>query len=120
MSEKDNEQVAAELAKRAAREGKTAAKDAAKAAKVAAEPVVEEVQDNAEKLEGTIEDAAQAARRINPVVVRRISGDLCLGFIALTGSIYAGAIAYDKFADARGFLKGYRAGLADLADQQVD
>lgn len=99
MSDSNGE--AAELAERAAKQGKQASKNAARAARVAAEPVVEHVVDSARdvtnKLEGTAEDAIRTASRVNPKTLSRISGDTGVGFLALSVSLYAGAIAVNKF-----------------------
>lgn len=96
-----NEEEAGELAHRAGRQARNAGKNASRAAKAAVEPVVEavedEVRDTADKLEGTAQDAARAARKINPKMLSRISGDTGVGFLALSVAIYAGAIAYSKF-----------------------
>lgn len=103
MSDEKNGE-AAELAKKAAREARAAAKDAGRAAKIVAEPALdaaaEEAQDTARKFEATAEDAVSAARRINPWVLSRISSDTGIGFFALSVSIYAGAIAVNKFRQA--------------------
>jgi hypothetical protein len=100
----DESQDAAEHAKQAAGQGKAAAQNAAKAAKAAAEPVAEavtdEVKDNAQKLNGTMHDAANAARRLDPNLLGHISGDMGLGFFALSVSIYAGVLAFSKFRQA--------------------
>lgn len=104
MTDEEKQAEAAELAKRARAEGKNAAKNAAQAVKAGAEAaedaVAEEVQDTAQKLEGTAEDAVEAARRVNPWVLGRISSDTGIGFFALSVSIYSGAIAFYKFRSA--------------------
>lgn len=107
----DNTQEAKELAekagrqaKRAGSQAKAATKTSGRALKAAAEPVVEtvaeEAQDTADKLEGTAQDAARAAKKVNLGVLRRISSDTGVGFLALSVAIYAGAVAYDKFRQA--------------------
>lgn len=97
----DNNGEAAEIAERAAEQAKHATKNAGKAAKAAAEPVLERVVDEAhdiaDKLEGTRDDAFNAARRVDPRVLSRISGDTGVGFLALSVSIYSAALAYAKF-----------------------
>lgn len=100
----DNAQEAAEHAKQAAGQGKAATKNAGKALKAvgedAAETVAEEARDIAQKIEGTAEDALDTARRVNPKILSRISGDTGVGFLALAVSIYSGAIAAHKFRAA--------------------
>lgn len=106
-----NAEEAARLAKQAKGQGRAAAKNAGRAAqrgarvaRAAAEPVVDavvdEAQDTVEKLEGTAEDAVKTARRINPRVLSRISGDTGQGFIALSVALWAGTIAFNKFRGA--------------------
>jgi hypothetical protein len=103
MSEPNNEE-AAELAGRAAKQGKDAAKNAGRAARAVAEPVldhvVDEAQDTVHKLEGTIDDAVSASRRFNPRVLSRISSNTGVGFIALSVSIAAATLAVTKFRGA--------------------
>jgi hypothetical protein len=99
MSDRNGE--AAELAERAARQGKQAGKNAARAAKAVAEDVadtvVDETRDTLDKLEQTGEDVMGAARRVNPRTLSRISGDTGMGFLALSVSLYTGAVAISKF-----------------------
>lgn len=122
-----NDQEAAELAKKArgqakgaAGQAKAAAKNTGRAARAAAEPVVDavadEVQDTAEKLEGTAEDAVQTAKRINPRVFSRLTGDTGIGFLALSVSIWAGTIAFNQF---RGVFRGSRA-MTTRADRIIE
>jgi hypothetical protein len=125
MSE-DIQQDAAELAKRSRSQAKNSAKNAGRAVKAVAEPVVdataEEIHDTAQKLEGTARTRWRrfVARSTRCAVPSGLERDLSGIHCALSGSIYAGTIAYGKFAGARAFLKGYKTGLADLADQQID
>lgn len=113
----ENKQEAEELAKRAARQSRSAAKNAGRAVKAVAEPVVdataEEIHETAEKLEGTVEDAVHAARRVNPRVLSRISGDTGQGFIALSVAIWAATIAANKF-------RGAYAGRSALVTRPID
>lgn len=101
---KKNAEEAARLARQAKGQGRAAARNATKAAKVVADPVVEaaseELQDTAHKLEGTVEDAVMGARRLNPRVLSRISGDTGQAFIAMAVAIWAGTIAGNKFRAA--------------------
>lgn len=103
MSDEDKEKAAI-AARRARKQGASAAKNAGRAVRFTAEPVVEDVaeelRDAGDKLEATAEDAIQTARRINPWVLSRISSDTGIGFFALSVSIYAGAIAFNKFRGA--------------------
>lgn len=100
----DNEQEASELAKQAAGQGKAAARSAGQALKAVGEDVVEtvaeETRDATEKIEDTAEDALNTARRVNPKILSRISGDTGVGFLALSVSIYSGAVAFHKFRSA--------------------
>lgn len=109
MSDETQEE-AAELAKRAGRQGRNAARNGIKAAKAVAEPVIDAAHDEAvdtvNKLEGTAEDAVQAARKINPNVLSRLTGDTGIGFLALSVSIWAGAVAFNQF---RGVAKHAKA-----------
>ena len=95
---------AKEQARQAGSQTRAAVKSAGRAARDAAEPVVEavadEARDAAEKLEGTAEDAVNAAKRINVGVLGKISSDTGVGFLALSVSLYSGAIAYAKFRQA--------------------
>jgi ATP phosphoribosyltransferase regulatory subunit HisZ len=90
--------------KQAGRQAKAAARTGGKAVKAAAEPVVEaaaeEARDTANKLEGTAEDAVEAARKVNLGVLSRMSSDTGVGFLALSVAIYSGAVAYTKFRQA--------------------
>lgn len=108
---KDNGQEAEELAEKAGEQAKqavsqtkAAVKTSGRAVKAATEPVVEvvvdEAQDTADKLEATADDAIKAAKRVNVGVIERISGDLGIGFLALSVSLYCGAVAYAKFRQA--------------------
>jgi hypothetical protein len=100
MSE-DIQQDAAELAKRSRSQAKNSAKNAGRAVKAVAEPVVdataEEIHDTAQKLEGTAEDAMQAARKFDMRALTRLSSDTGQGFIALSVALWAGSIAFNKF-----------------------
>jgi hypothetical protein len=96
-----SKQEAAEHARQAAGQGKAAAKNAGRAVKTAAEPVMEavaeEAHDTAEKLEGTAYDAARAVRKIDVGMLSRLSSDTGVGFLALSVSLWSGAVAYSKF-----------------------
>lgn len=100
----EEKQEAAELARKSAREARAAAKDAARAAKVVAEPVIDaaadEVQDTVHKLEGTAEDAARSARKIDPMTVSDIAQHTGWGFLALSVSVYAAIISGKQFRSA--------------------
>jgi hypothetical protein len=95
---------AKEQAGQAVSQAKAAAKSTGRAARDAAEPVVEavadEARDTAEKVEGTIHDVADAAKRIDVGVLGRMSSDTGVGFLALSVCIYSGAVAYAKFRQA--------------------
>lgn len=73
MTPSEEKQEAAQLAARAKRQGRNAAKNGIKAVEAATEPVIdsvaEEIHDNAEKLNGTVDDAVRAARKADPRVV---------------------------------------------------
>jgi hypothetical protein len=92
---------AEELAHRAASQAKNAAKNSGRAAKAVAEPVVEtvvdEARDTAQKFENTAGDVARVARRVNPKILSRMSSDTGVAFLALSASLYAGAVAFNKF-----------------------
>lgn len=102
MSEESAE--AKRLAGRAGKQAKQAGRNAGRAAKAgaeaAADTVADEARDAADKVEGTVDDAVNAARRINVGVLGRMSSDTGVGFLALSVSIYAGVIAYTKFRQA--------------------
>lgn len=95
--EASNNEEAAELAARAAQQGKNAGKNAGRAVKAVAEPVLEDIQDNVEKLEGTVEDAVDAAKRFDLRMLSRITSDTGVGFLAMSISISAALVAYTKF-----------------------
>lgn len=104
----DEEQRAAEEAaghaKQAAGQAKAAAKEAAAAVSTAAEPVVDRVSDAAQngasRIEDTAEDALDAARRVNPKIISKITGDTGVGFLALSVCIYSGTVAFYRFRSA--------------------
>lgn len=95
---------AKKLAGRAGRQAKQAGRNAGRAAKAgaeaAADAVADEARETADKVEGTVDDAVDAARKVNVGVLGRMSSDVGVGFLALSVSIYAGAIAYAKFRQA--------------------
>jgi hypothetical protein len=103
MDEKDKDEARLHLA-RAASQARNATKNTARAAKDIAVPLAEdaaeEIRDTGEKLEGTVEDAVQSARKLSPRALSHISGDVGWGFLALSVSLYAGALAYNKFSAA--------------------
>lgn len=116
----DNNGEAAELAERAADQAKHATKNAGRAAKAAAEPVLERVADEAhdiaDKVEGTIEDAAITVRFFtNPKILRHITSETALGVVAVTSSLFAAKLALDKFVGVRGYIKGVSAAKSDYA-----
>lgn len=98
MSENEN---AEELAQRAKEQAKHSAKNSGRALKAAAEPMMaaaaDEARDTADKLEGTAQDAVTAARKLNPQVLSRLSGDTGIAFLAVSMSLWSGAIAFNKF-----------------------
>lgn len=105
MSDASQEaEQAKEQAGQAASQAKAAAKSSGRAlrdvAEDAAETVADEARDTAEKLEGTAQDAVRTAKKVNVGVLSHISGDLGVGFLALSVSIYSGAVAYAKFRQA--------------------
>lgn len=108
----DDEQIdeAAEAAKSAGRNARKAGKNAVKVVQVGTGAVVEvaadELAEAAEKLEGTAQDVVDAARRVNPRVLSRISSDAGQGLMALSVAIWAGTLAANKF---RGVYAGRKA-----------
>lgn len=96
----EDTQQAATHAKRAVKQSSQAAKNAGKAVKAVAAPVVDELEETAEKFEGTMDDAVDTARRINPRAITRIFGNTGQGFMALTVAAWAGTLAFQKFNDA--------------------
>jgi deoxycytidylate deaminase len=85
-------------AKQAAGQSKAAAKEAAKAAKAAAEPVVETVVEEAtvvaEGVNGTVRDAAEAARHVKlSSFANRLNGSN-VRFLAPFGLIFVGGVAF--------------------------
>lgn len=100
----DEKQEAAQAASQARGEAKAAVRDGGRAVKTVAEPVldavVEEVQDAAQKAEGTVQDAANAVKRTNvDEIVNRVV-DVGWGCFALSVSIYTGQVAFQKFRSA--------------------
>lgn len=89
----EDRQEASELTRRAGKQSRSAAR-------LAAEPVLEEVQDAAEKIEGTVEETVRTARRVNPKVLQRMSNDTGQGFLALSVAIWAGSLAFGKLRSA--------------------
>lgn len=89
MSEQDREE-ARQLAARAATQAKHSGKNAARAADAVIEPVVDEAT----------EAVKQTASRVSPRGLAAITGDMGVGFFALSVALYAGAIAYSKFDSA--------------------
>lgn len=89
MSETDKQQ-AKEHAERAARQVKHAAHNAGEAAEASAEYVRDEVTEGAQKM----------AARIQPHVAAYAVRQLGWGFVAMSLSVYTGAIAANKFKTA--------------------
>jgi hypothetical protein len=85
MSEQDK-QEAAEHAARAARQARHATKNAGRAAAEGAEYVAEE--------------GKRRIKRFNLPGLAAISSDTGIGFLALSVSLYAGVIAFDRFNSA--------------------
>jgi hypothetical protein len=103
----DKAQEAAELAKSAGNDaadsGKKTLRAVQKGTGAAVEVAADELKDAGHKIEGTAEDALQAARKVDVNLLGKLSNDLGVGFLSLSVSIYAGAIAYAKFRQvARG------------------
>lgn len=100
----DEAQEAKEKAQQARGQAKAAARNAGGAVKAGAEAagdaVADGARDTAEKVEATAEDAVRAARKVDVGVLGHISGDLGVGFLALSVSIYSGLVAYAKFRQA--------------------
>lgn len=100
MDEQEKREASVHAA-RAAEQAKHAAKNAGRAAKDIADPLLadaaEELRDTGEKLEGTAQDAAKAAKRLNPGGLAALTGNTGQGFLALSVALYASAIAYSKF-----------------------
>lgn len=92
---------AAELASSASSDaadaGKKTLRAVQKATGAAAEVATDELKDVGEKAVATAEDAVHAARKVDVNLLGRLSNDLGVGFLSLSVSIYAGAIAYTKF-----------------------
>lgn len=85
-------------AKQAAGQSKAAAKEAAKTAKAAAEPVVETVVEEVavvtEGVNGTVRDAAEAARHVKlSSFANRLNGSN-VRFLAPFGLIFVGGVAF--------------------------
>lgn len=114
MSEEDT-QAAKEYAARSGTQAKNAVKNAGRAAKHAtvagaekAADVGEDFYDAAkergpEVVEGArvAADATQReARRVSPIGLAHLTGDLGQGFMALAVALWAGTISYNKFAAA--------------------
>lgn len=101
MSEKDK-QEAQELAARAAAQGKNATKNAGRAARAAAPVAAEKIGDAAEavneRAEETVDAMSDTARRFSPRLIRSLTGDMGMGFFALSVSLYAGGLAFSKFS----------------------
>lgn len=100
----ENAKLAKEQVGQAGNQAKAAAKSTGRAVRDAAEPVVERMTDEASdvsyKVEETAQDALRAAKKVDVGVLSRMSGDTGVGFLALSVSIYAGAVAYAKFRQA--------------------
>jgi hypothetical protein len=86
MSEEDK-QEARKLAARAATQAKHSGQNAARAADTVIEPIVEEAT----------ETVKRQANRVSPRGLAAITGDMGVGFFALSVALYAGAIAYSRF-----------------------
>lgn len=89
MSDTDKQQ-AKEHAERASRQMKHAAANASEAAEAGAEYVKDEVTEGAQKM----------AARIQPHVAAYAVRQLGWGFVAMSLSVYTGAIAANKFKTA--------------------
>lgn len=85
MSNEDMQEARTHLG-RAGRQGRHAAKNVSQAAQNGASAGVDEAKD--------------AARRLNVRGLSGITGDAGTGFLALSVALYAGAIAYNKFGSA--------------------
>lgn len=94
MSDQDK-QEAKELAGRAGRQGRHALKNTGRAAVAAGEAAADGAADAAH-------DAADTVQRVAPRISTRglaaLSGDAGTGFLALSVTLYAGVIAYNKFS----------------------
>lgn len=93
----EEKQEASRKAKLATEQMKHAAKNTARATKAVAEPAFNGAVDVAEDV---MDDVSDAASRISPSALGRISGDAGVGFLALSVTLYAGAIAINKFRSA--------------------
>lgn len=105
MTDARKEEAAA-AAKQARGEARAAARDAARAAKagaeVAADAVEEEARDTVHKLEGTAQDAARAAKRLD---IPGFLANTSLGFAFAGGSVFLGLAALQAFRNAANDLK---------------
>lgn len=98
---KKKAQEAAELAKSAGNDTADAARKTVRAVQkgtgAAATVAADEFKDVGHKAQGTAEDAVEAVRKVDVTLLGKLSSDLGVGFLSLSVSIYAGAIAYAKF-----------------------
>lgn len=89
MSEQDRSEARTHLG-RAGRQSRNAAKNVARAAREESSHLTEIVEDAGEEV-------ADTAKRINVRRLSALTGDTGIGFLALSVSMYAGAIAYKQF-----------------------
>lgn len=107
MSEQDRQEAREHLSQ-ARRQAGQAARHATKAAKIVGEVAAEETGDalrhSADEVKEVASDVAEETKRVAPKFSARglaaISSDTGIGFMALSVSIYSGAIAFYKFKAA--------------------
>jgi len=104
MSAEDKKDEAAEKAVRAAKQFKHSARNTGGAAEAAAEYVAEEAAEVADK----VTDGLRArASRVQPHVMAYAVRQVGWGFVAMSLSVYTGAIAANKFKTAFDMRKAF-------------
>lgn len=80
--------------------------------------VADETKDAAQKLEGTVDDAVRAVRRIRPRALNGMATEIGIGVFALAVSLWAGGHAVSKFREAYDIRK-FVAESATKADHHI-
>jgi hypothetical protein len=93
MSDQDK-QEAAELAARAATQGKHAVRNTGRAGRAAALHAADVTESVAEE---TVEAVSETTKHVGSRLFSKITSDTSIGFLAMSVSIYAGVIALNKF-----------------------
>lgn len=100
MSEQDK-QAAQDHAQRAGTQAKHAAQNTAKAAEHAASAGVDKAEEAADNVvnfgEKAAKRAARTSRRLDSQALAILTGDMGQGFIALSVSLWAATISFNKF-----------------------